>query len=155
MDTVEPSSTFCHCVSKMEHYRIIFGKRCRLASRTRFAARQPNEAYTCQTAGLHRFSTVRTQEARTNRPAAATSSFLTIAISVDQATMADTSTDAVAPASVWVWVQLYWDNNEKSGEPFEIEPIPKNVNDLKKDVIKDYPKNSEPRGRCCPQSIRT
>jgi hypothetical protein len=48
--------------------------------------------------------------------------------------MADTSTDAVAPASVWV--QLYWDNNEKSGEPFEIEPIPKNVNDLKK-AVKD------------------
>ncbi len=51
--------------------------------------------------------------------------------------MADTSTDAVAPASVWV--QLYYDNNEKSGEPFEIEPIPKNVGALKKDVIKDYP----------------
>ncbi len=50
--------------------------------------------------------------------------------------MADTSTDAVAPDSVWV--QLYWDNNEESGEPFEIEPIPKNVGALKKDVIKEY-----------------
>ena len=50
--------------------------------------------------------------------------------------MADTSTDAVAPASVWV--QLYWDNNEKSGEPFEIEPIPKNVGDLKKAVKEGF-----------------
>ena len=47
--------------------------------------------------------------------------------------MANTSTDAVAPDSVWVWVQLYYD--KKSGQPFKIQPVPDDVNDLKKAVM--------------------
>jgi hypothetical protein len=44
------------------------------------------------------------------------------------------SNGAVAPS---VWVQLYYEGQEEEiGEPFEIEPIPKNVSALKNDVIK-------------------
>ena len=50
--------------------------------------------------------------------------------------MADTSTDAVAPASVWV--QLYWDDGITSGDAIKIQPVPDDVDDLKKAVQEEF-----------------